>query len=270
MMCRGSGMSPYALGNPDWHTFLDRMWALDEHLPVSLCLMAVSCLFGGCDGDWIVGNQRWLKAFKEKERVGLINVKILFGDSAKAPNQIHMSEDRELPGKPRDRPWGSAKCNVRALMWAAKPKWWTWGSEIIEFCSLKNLEESKEGTWPQGWDRRRTQNPGLDRARHPLRNPVAFGCTCVPTWIHEVACLYLTVCGFTLSQGCLMFALEVGMLQEGSGGQRKRECSSRRIPNVPKRVSKLHFSQLHSLSTLQSSVWFWAFWREADSSQVLV
>lgn len=71
--------------------------------------MDVSCLFGGCDGDWIVGNQRWLKAFKEKERVGLINVKILFGDSAKAPNQIHMSEERDLPGKSWDRPWGSAE-----------------------------------------------------------------------------------------------------------------------------------------------------------------
>lgn len=87
----------------------------DEHLQVSLsggCELS----FESCDGDWTAGNQHWLKDIKKEKRNSWIEVKILFGGLIKAPNQVYMPEERDLPGKPWDRPWGSAEMQCKVLM----------------------------------------------------------------------------------------------------------------------------------------------------------
>lgn len=49
------------------------------------------------------------KLLKKEKKKSWIEVKTLFGGSTKSPNQVHMPEERDLPEKPWDRPWGSAE-----------------------------------------------------------------------------------------------------------------------------------------------------------------
>lgn len=134
------------------------MLVSDAHLHVSLCLVDVSCLLGTVTETGLLETNIGSRILKKEERNSWIEVKILFGGSIKALNKSHIPVTRETCQE--NLGTNLLKCNVKALMWPAKPKQWTWDSEIIEICLLRCLKDSKEGKWPQGWDGGRTQHSG--------------------------------------------------------------------------------------------------------------
>ena len=81
---------------------------LDEHSQVTAGGRELSCW--GCDGD-----QCWLEALEEEERKSWTEVKRSLGGSTKPPNQVLTPEERDSPGKPRDRPWGSPERQLKGV-----------------------------------------------------------------------------------------------------------------------------------------------------------